>query len=180
LNDDGIMKGHRQFDESRRERGVALLIAIFSLMLISVVAIALIVSSGTDSALASKSSTITPLSAPASAVWSKERAATEVLEAASGEEALDAVAREQLDLVILDLNLPSLGGLELLRRVAATRPALPILVFSQHSEAIYAAKAMEAGARGFLSKNAAPEELLEAMESVLAGGTAIERESSAK
>jgi hypothetical protein len=47
------MKGHRQFDESRRERGVALLIAIFSLMLISVVAIALIVSSGTDSALAS-------------------------------------------------------------------------------------------------------------------------------
>src|SRR5258708_18424473 len=47
------MKGHRQFDESRWERGVALLIAIFSLMLISVVAIALIVSSGTDSALAS-------------------------------------------------------------------------------------------------------------------------------
>src|SRR5882762_2215686 len=47
------MKGHRQFDESRRERGVALLIAIFSLMLISAVAIALIVSSGTDSALAS-------------------------------------------------------------------------------------------------------------------------------
>src|ERR1700688_4082114 len=53
VKDDGIMKGHRPYIESRRERGVALLIAIFALLLISVVAMALIVSSGTDSALAS-------------------------------------------------------------------------------------------------------------------------------
>jgi DNA-binding NarL/FixJ family response regulator len=80
------------------------------------------------------------------------------------------------DLLILDLNLPGLGGLELLRRILAAHPNLKVLVFSLHTEAVYAARAMEAGARGYISKNAAPEELLEAIENVLAGGTAIERD----
>jgi len=105
----------------------------------------------------------------------KDRAGTELLEAATGEEALQAVQETLLDLILLDLNLPSLGGLELLRRLKRARPDLAILVFSQHAEPIYAAKALEAGARGFVSKNAAPEELLEAMEMVLAGGTIIEK-----
>jgi RNA polymerase sigma factor (sigma-70 family) len=105
-----------------------------------------------------------------------ERDGTEVLEAASGEEALEMAQADVPDLVLLDLNLPALGGLELLRRLVRAAPAMPVLVFSQHSEAIYAAKAMEAGARGFVSKNAAPEELLEAVEAILAGGTAIEKD----
>ena len=54
-----------------------------------------------------------------------------------------------------------------------------MLVFSLHTEAIYASRAMEAGARGYVSKNAAPEELLAAIETVLAGGTAIERDIAA-
>jgi RNA polymerase sigma factor (sigma-70 family) len=99
-----------------------------------------------------------------------------VLEAASGEEAQEMAQVDVPDLVLLDLNLPALGGLELLRRLVRAAPAMPVLVFSQHSEAIYAAKAMEAGARGFVSKNAAPEELLEAVEAILAGGTAIEKD----
>jgi DNA-binding NarL/FixJ family response regulator len=78
--------------------------------------------------------------------------------------------------VILDLNLPNLGGLELLRRLVKISPRLPILVFSLHTEAIYAIRAMEAGARGFVSKNADAEELLSAVEAILAGGTAMERE----
>jgi DNA-binding NarL/FixJ family response regulator len=105
-----------------------------------------------------------------------ERDGTEVLEAASGEEALEAAQTAALDLILLDLNLPALGGLELLRRLTRAAPGTPVLVFSQHAEAIYAAKAMEAGARGFVSKNAAPEELLEAVDAILAGGTAIERD----
>ena len=105
----------------------------------------------------------------------KDRGATEILEAASGEDALQTVQETQLDLVVLDLNLPSLGGLELLKRLMRVKADLAILVFSQHAEAIYAAKALEAGARGFVSKNAAPEELLEAMEIILAGGTAVEK-----
>jgi len=97
-------------------------------------------------------------------------------ETATGEEALEQVRAGGFQLLILDLNLPGLGGLELLRRLLRTDPRLPILVFSLHTEAIYATRAMEAGARGFVSKNATPEELLAAIETVLAGGTAIERD----
>ena len=106
----------------------------------------------------------------------QDRDDTEMLQAASGEEALQLARDTILSLIVLDLNLPALGGLELLRRLIRARPATPVLVFSQHAEAIYAAKAMEAGARGFVSKNAMPEELLEAVDTILAGGTAIERD----
>ena len=101
---------------------------------------------------------------------------TDLKEVATGEAALLELRGEPFDLVILDLNLPGLGGLELLRRILAAHPGIKVLVFSLHTEAVYAARAMEAGARGYISKNAAPEELLEAIESVLAGGTAIERD----
>ena len=99
----------------------------------------------------------------------------QVLEAASGEQAMSVVAANSVQLIVLDLNLPGLGGLELLRRLARAAPKTPILVFSQHAEAIYATKALEAGARGFVSKNALPEEFLEAIDAVLAGGVAIEK-----
>jgi two-component system invasion response regulator UvrY len=97
-------------------------------------------------------------------------------EAGTGEDALDQVRGTAFQLLILDLNLPGLGGLELLRRLLKADPRLPVLVFSLHTEAIYATRAMQAGARGFISKNAMPEELLAAIETVLAGGTAIERD----
>lgn len=105
-----------------------------------------------------------------------ERADITVMEAASGEDALDAIGRQAFALVLLDLNLPGLAGLELLRRMIRQGPTLRILVFSQHTEAIYATRALEAGARGFVSKNASPEELLEAVDTILAGGTAIEKD----
>jgi DNA-binding NarL/FixJ family response regulator len=106
----------------------------------------------------------------------KDRAGTEILEAASGEAALKIVQASAPDLILLDLNLPALGGLELLRRLLRAAPGTAILIFSQHSEPIYAAKALEAGARGFVSKNAMPDELLEAVDTILAGGTAIEKD----
>lgn len=101
-------------------------------------------------------------------------------EAQSGEAALENLTAHAFDLVILDLNLPGLGGLELLRRILKLRPNLPVLVFSQHIEPIYATRAMESGARGFISKNAAPEELLAAVQTVLGGGTVIERDIAAE
>jgi len=104
-----------------------------------------------------------------------DRADIEVLEAASGEDAMSAVLDAPVDLIVLDLNLPGLGGLELLRRLVRAVPKVPILVFSQHAEAIYATKALEAGARGFVSKNALPEEFLEAIDGVLAGAIAVEK-----
>src|SRR5258706_15566630 len=99
-----------------------------------------------------------------------DRPELEIAEAASGEEALEKVRITSFQLLILDLNLPGLGGLELLRRLVRSVPRLPILVFSLHTEAIYAIRAMEAGARGFVSKNAKAEELLAAVETILAGG----------
>ena len=98
----------------------------------------------------------------------------EISEAAEGRGALAAVRAEQPDLVLLDLNLPGLGGLELLRRVLLEHPAARVVVLSMHAEALYAARALQAGAAGFLSKNASPEELLEAIRRVMAGGRYIE------
>ena len=109
-----------------------------------------------------------------------ERGDTEVLEAATGEAALAAIASREFALVILDLNLPGLAGLELLRRIARQAPGVPVLVFSQHTEAIYATRALETGARGFVSKHASPEELLEAVETILNGGIAIEKDVAAE
>jgi len=109
-----------------------------------------------------------------------ERGDTEVLEAATGEAALAAIASREFALVILDLNLPGLAGLELLRRITRQAPGVPVLVFSQHTEAIYATRALETGARGFVSKHASPEELLEAVETILNGGVAIEKDVAAE
>ncbi|HET6536466.1 MAG TPA: response regulator [Sphingomicrobium sp.] len=68
-----------------------------------------------------------------------------------------ALARSrEFDLLLLDLNLPEMGGLELLGRLATIAPALPVLVLSMHAEPLSVARAMESGVRGYVSKNIAP------------------------
>ena len=74
------------------------------------------------------------------------------------------------DLVILDISLPDGSGLDFLELVHHAQPGLPVIVLSMHHEAEYAQRCMSLGARGYLSKNSAPEELEEAMTSVLDGG----------
>ena len=100
----------------------------------------------------------------------------EVFEAATGREALALARRQSLDLVLLDINLPELGGLELLSRLATVAPNLPALVLSMHAEPLYVTRAMQAGARGYVSKNIAPEELVTAIRQVGAGGRYVEGE----
>jgi DNA-binding NarL/FixJ family response regulator len=100
----------------------------------------------------------------------------EVLEAATGREALALARGTPLDLVLLDMNLPELGGLELLSRLATVAPALPVLVLSMHAEPLYVTRAMEAGARGYVSKNVAPDELVTAIKQVASGGRYVEGE----
>ena len=99
-----------------------------------------------------------------------------VEEASTAQEALDAVrdriqgAQEQYrDLVLLDISLPGKSGLEALKELKRARPRLPILVVSMHSEEQYAVRALKAGAAGYLSKKMAPEELVNAVNSVLRG-----------
>src|SRR4051794_11829238 len=93
----------------------------------------------------------------------------EILEAANGRDALALVRSERPSLVVLDLNLPGLGGLELLRRMILAG-AKSILVLTMHAEPLYAKRALEAGAVGYMTKNASPEELLVAVRRVRAGG----------
>ena len=97
-------------------------------------------------------------------------------EAANGREALTAVRAEPPDLIVLDLNLPGLGGLELLRRLLHEHAQARVVVLSMHAEALYATRALRAGAAGYLSKNASPEQLLEAVRRVAEGGRYIEPE----
>jgi DNA-binding NarL/FixJ family response regulator len=101
--------------------------------------------------------------------------AGEVLEAADAREAMALIRQRRPDLVILDLNLPGLGGLELLKRLIAAGSG-PILVLSMHAEPLYARRALEAGAAGYMTKNASPDELLTAVRRVSAGGRYVEAE----
>jgi DNA-binding NarL/FixJ family response regulator len=100
----------------------------------------------------------------------------EIFDAATGREALTFVQRQAPDLILLDLQLPGIGGIELLRRLLLISPAARILVFSMHAESMYAARALQAGARGYVSKNASPEELQTALQRVIDGGRYVERE----
>jgi two-component system, NarL family, invasion response regulator UvrY len=100
----------------------------------------------------------------------------EIFDAATGREALSFVQKQQPDLILLDLHLPGIGGIELLRRLVTMSPNVRILVFSMHAEMMYAARALQAGARGYVSKNASPEELQIALNRVIEGGRYVERE----
>lgn len=86
------------------------------------------------------------------------------------ESALEVLRRETVDLVIADISLPGLSGLDLTRRISASQPDLPVLVLSMHDEAAYADRAFAAGARGYLTKQGAMEELTRAVRRLLAGG----------
>lgn len=97
-------------------------------------------------------------------------------EAENGEAALALAERTPYQLLILDLNLPGLGGPELLRRLLKANPDLRVLVFSMIAEPVYVNRALHAGARGYVSKNAAPEELLSAIHAVMAGQLYVEHE----
>ena len=97
----------------------------------------------------------------------------EILEAADGRDALALLRHVQPELIILDLNLPGLGGLELLRRMIRAG-AGPVLVLTMHAEPLYAKRALEAGAAGYMTKDASPDELLTAVRRVTAGGRYVE------
>jgi two-component system invasion response regulator UvrY len=98
------------------------------------------------------------------------------LEAETGAEALDLQKSERPQMIVLDLNLPGVSGLELLRQLLEQNPAARILVFSMHAEPAYAARALKIGARGYVSKNAAPEELRIAFQRIAEGLTYVEAE----
>jgi DNA-binding NarL/FixJ family response regulator len=98
----------------------------------------------------------------------------DVVEARTGGEGL-AAAGEGADLVILDLNLPDMRGLEVLQAIRAQHPELKVVIFSMYEDPALVSRALEAGAQGFVSKNDDPALLLEAIDSVAAGGRYLGR-----
>ncbi|HEU4627125.1 MAG TPA: response regulator transcription factor [Steroidobacteraceae bacterium] len=94
---------------------------------------------------------------------------TVVGEAESGEAATQRYAELTPDVVVLDLAMPGMGGLEALKRIRAHNPQARVLALSAHDDPLHARRALQEGALGFLSKRSAPEALLEAVTTVAAG-----------
>ena len=92
-----------------------------------------------------------------------------VAEAASGEAACQMYAELAPDVVVMDIGMPGMGGLEALRRIRARDGAARILALSAHDDAMHARRALREGALGFLSKRSAPEALIDAIASIGAG-----------
>lgn len=99
-----------------------------------------------------------------------------VAEAATSRDTLTSFRQDRPDLVILDLNLPGLGGLEMIRRLRHEDESARILVLSMHDDAIHVVRALEAGAAGYLSKDAPPSEILVAINRITAGQRYVQQE----
>src|ERR1700722_15333039 len=94
---------------------------------------------------------------------------TVVAEAQSGEAACQMYAELAPDVVVMDLGMPGMGGLEALRRIRARDSGARVLALSAHDDPMHARRALREGALGFLSKRSAPEVLIEAIASIAAG-----------
>jgi two-component system, NarL family, invasion response regulator UvrY len=92
-----------------------------------------------------------------------------VAEAQSGEAACQMYTELRPDVVVMDLGMPGMGGLEAMRRIRARDPAARVLALSAHDDPMHARRALREGALGFLSKRSAPEALIEAIAAIAAG-----------
>lgn len=101
-------------------------------------------------------------------------------EAASGEEALGAIERDLPELVVLDLTLGGMGGLEVLKHLRSRHPALPVLIVSMHDESLYGERVLRAGARGYVMKSEVDAVIVTAIRQILAGGMYVSEQMGTK
>ncbi|QWF70155.1 response regulator transcription factor [Methylomonas paludis] len=104
----------------------------------------------------------------------------EIYEADRGESACQIYDRHNPDVVVMDLSMPGLGGFECIRRLLGRHSLCKILVFSIHHELVYVTRAIKAGAKGYITKNNAPETLISAVCALAEGQTYIEAELAQK
>lgn len=99
-----------------------------------------------------------------------------VNEAADGTEVMARVREQDFDVLVLDLSMPGRSGMELIKLVKAEKPKLRILVLSMHQELQYAVRAIKSGASGYLTKESAPGQLVQALRKIAAGGAYVSAE----
>ncbi len=87
----------------------------------------------------------------------------------TGYELINKVQNNQYDLVLLDISLPDINGMEVLKEIKKKKPKLPVLIVSMYPEEQYALRAMKAGAQGYLTKRSASDELVLAVRKILSG-----------
>ncbi len=91
-------------------------------------------------------------------------------EAGNGDQVIHVLGHSQIDVLVLDINMPGRSGLEVLSDVKHLYPRLPVIVLSVQPEEQYAVRCLRAGAAAYINKDSAPEELAQATRKVLAGG----------
>jgi DNA-binding NarL/FixJ family response regulator len=97
----------------------------------------------------------------------------QITEAGSGFQALECLRRAPFRMAIVDLSMPGMGGLELIKRIKAEYPGVVVLVLSMHAEEQYALRAFRAGANGYVTKDSASAELVAAVRKVASGGAYV-------
>ena len=97
-----------------------------------------------------------------------------IAEAERGEEAMQLYKSRQPDIMVMDISMPGIGGLEAIRRICARDKHAKILVFSVHNEQVFINQAIKAGAKGFISKNSAADILIDAIQHIVQGEIYIE------
>jgi DNA-binding NarL/FixJ family response regulator len=106
-----------------------------------------------------------------------EAAELEVVDEAADGTAVTRIVRERdFDVLVLDLSMPGRSGMELIKLVKAEKPKLRILVLSMHQELQYAVRAIKSGASGYLTKESAPAQLVQAIQKIAGGGAFISAE----
>ena len=106
-------------------------------------------------------------------ILSEEPDMTVLGEAQDSQEVLDLVRKQDWDIIILDITMPGRGGLDVLKELKHERPKLPVLILSVHPEDQYAVRALKAHASGYMTKDSAPGELVDAIRKILRGGKYI-------
>ncbi|MCH7820108.1 MAG: response regulator transcription factor [Candidatus Marinimicrobia bacterium] len=90
-------------------------------------------------------------------------------EASNGQEALEKVWNEEFDVVLLDISMPGRSGIDILKEIKSAKHDFNVLMLSMHPEELYAVRALKAGASGYLTKESAPDELIDAIRRVSMG-----------
>jgi DNA-binding NarL/FixJ family response regulator len=92
-----------------------------------------------------------------------------VAEASNGQEALDKLADNNINLIVLDISMPGKSGLDVLSEIRSKKHELPVLILSMYPGEQYAARVLKAGASGYLTKDSAPDELISAIRQISQG-----------